>query len=118
MQTVKVEAQPDYLVRLANSSSAMAAIAELIWNALDADARDVDVSVRRNDLGGVDRIEVSDNGRGFDSMTAAEVFQRLGGSRKAHRRATEDGRLLHGKQGRGRFRAFALGGKVTWTSRC
>jgi hypothetical protein len=38
------------------------------------------------------------------------------GSWKAKVQRTPDERLMHGKFGEGRFRAFALGGIVTWDS--
>ena len=43
-------------------------------------------------------------------------FQNLGGSWKREGMRTKSKRLLHGKFGKGRFRAFSLGNKVTWRS--
>jgi DNA mismatch repair ATPase MutL len=43
----------------------IAALAELIWNGLDADATSIDVELVRDDLaGGLSRIVVYDNGEG------------------------------------------------------
>jgi hypothetical protein len=45
---------------------------------------------------------------------AAEAFSSLGGSWKRMRATTEEGRFLHGQDGRGRFKAFALGTVAEW----
>jgi len=51
-------------------------------------------------------------------MTHAESirdFRRLGGSwKKNHTTSKNDKRALHGKEGAGRFRAFAIGASVEW----
>jgi len=46
---------------------------------------------------------------------AEQLFQRLGGSwKKGGKCSREKNRLLHGQEGRGRFRAFGLGRVVDW----
>lgn len=45
-----------------------------------------------------------------------ESFQKLGGSWKKLAGKTSGGRPIHGEKGQGRFKAFALGETVTWTS--
>ena len=51
-------------------------------------------------------------------MTAADAvseFEHLGGSWKLHATHSKNGqRLLHGKRGQGRWRAFSIGGLVSW----
>jgi hypothetical protein len=90
------------------------AIAELIWNALDADATVVDVLFEKSQLNGVDAIIVKDNGVGFSMEQAYSFFESLGGSWKFLQGKSPAGRFLHGKEGQGRFKAFSLGKWVDW----
>lgn len=115
---VTVTVQSDHLARLARRASPIQAVAELIWNGLDADANSVKVILRANLLGGLESIEVSDDGTGMRFQEAMKYFGRLGGSWKQPRvRTSTDHRPLHGKLGRGRFRAFGAGQIVEWTTR-
>jgi len=91
------------------------AVAELIRNAVDADANEVGIILHDDRLGSFDAIEVSDNGHGMPSSEAEQLFQRIGGSwKKGGKRSREKNRLLHGQEGHGRFRAFGLGRVVDW----
>lgn len=109
-----VEIQPDFLERQAKAQP-VAAVAELIWNGLDADATRIDVELATGPLGQLDRIVVTDNGNGIEYRDAPILFRNLGGSWKRHTPTTKtEQRMLHGKEGRGRFKAFALGGVVDW----
>lgn len=113
--TVKLE--PDHLHRLARPSQQVTAIAELIWNALDADASDVRVEFKRNELDAIEAITVIDNGTGIEASECTSMFGSLGGSWKARSGVTQvEQRPLHGRDGEGRFRAFALGSEVEWTT--
>jgi len=116
MQTVRVQVERDYLERLA-ARNPIASIEELIWNALDADATTINVRFDRNELGGINGIIVEDNGHGLDHRNAPDAFAKLGGSWKKDRTRTRGDRILHGKQGKGRFLSFALGSQVVWKSR-
>jgi histidine kinase/DNA gyrase B/HSP90-like ATPase len=111
---VVVQVQHDHLARLATARSPVAAIAEMIWNSFDADAANVEVLVVPNMLGGVQEVRISDDGSGMAPHHAAEAFGSLGSSDKRRRARTPGGRLLHGRLGKGRFRAFAIGTEVQW----
>jgi len=50
MQTVSVEVRSDHLETLSRVKKPIFAIAELIWNGLDADATQVRVELERNEL--------------------------------------------------------------------
>jgi hypothetical protein len=116
MTDYTVEIQPDFLERQAKAQP-IAAIAELIWNGLDADATTISVDFEASDLGGLGRIIVTDNGHGIPYAEAPTLFGNLGGSWKKHGARTKSrNRQLHGQEGRGRFKAFALGGVVDWKS--
>ena len=111
---IQVQARPDHIESLSKASP-LAALEELIWNALDADAREVKVDLVVNELQAVVAIRVSDDGSGVDVAHADGNFGSLGGSWKRDAQETAGGhRRLHGHQGRGRFKAFALGGRVEW----
>ena len=112
--TYPVEVQSDFLEKITRAKPVQG-LAEFIWNSLDADAMSVDVRFDYNDLGAMSAIIVSDNGVGMTFADAPELFRRLGGSWKKPGAITKrEGRFLHGQDGRGRFKAFALGRIAEW----
>ena len=92
------------------------AVAELVWNGLDADATKVDVAVNSTDLG-MQSIIIRDNGgRHFLCGCARRIRpprRFLAGMRGG--RSKKKSRMLHGKYGKGRFKALALGRVADWT---
>ena len=109
-----VEVQADFLERITRAKPNQA-LAELVWNGLDADASTVKVGFEHNDLGAMSSIIITDNGLGIPFSDAPELFRRLGGSWKKPGATTKkEGRFLHGQDGRGRFKAFALGRIAEW----
>ena len=114
MKQIYVQAQADHIASLFKGSPLMA-LEELVWNALDADAKEVKVDLITNPLGAVEAVRISDDGTGIDALKADQTFGNLGGSWKMGGKGTAfAGRRLHGRHGRGRFRAFALGTHVEW----
>ena len=108
-----VEVQPDFLERQSKAKP-IQAVAELIWNGLDADASRVDVRLEYGELG-MTRIVVRDNGHGIPYEDAPKLFTRLGGSwKRPGGRTKTKKRMLHGYEGRGRFKVFALGRVADW----
>jgi len=104
---------------------AVEAVAELIWNSLDAEADQVDVEVESASIGTderallhVTRIAVSDNGHGITPDLAEAAFLSLGDSwkKRLNGRTLNNKRALHGNRGRGRFFVYALGHRATWSS--
>ncbi|SKC93227.1 ATP-binding protein [Paraburkholderia hospita] len=113
---IHVDAKPDHLASLARGKP-VSALAELIWNALDADADRVRIGVSDNDLGNPVAIEVVDNGLGITLDEAERAFGSLGGSwKREHRVTVRSNKKMHGRNGKGRFKAFALGHDVEWDS--
>lgn len=109
-----VEVQSDFLEKITRAHP-IPALAELIWNSFDADATQADVDVEENDLGSLSQVVVRDNGTGIEFEDAPELFKRLGGSwKRAGATTKEEGRFLHGQDGRGRFKVFALGSLAQW----
>lgn len=117
MVKVRLETSREHIAELARLRDPVGAVEELIWNAVDADAECVVVTLERNDLGGVDRVRVQDDGSGMSAEHCEEYFRPIGVSRKKRAQGSPvRKRALHGKNGRGRVRAFALGTQVRWTS--
>ncbi len=111
---IYVQAQADHIASLAKAAP-ISALEELIWNALDADAREVRVDLIQNALGAVEAVRVADNGTGIDVLKVDATFGSLGGSwKRLGTETVEAHRRLHGRHGRGRFKAFALGTQVEW----
>lgn len=113
-RTCRVEVQRDYIEKITNASPERA-LAELIWNALDADATEVSVFFVPSAVGGVEEIVIKDNGVGFSVNDAESYFTSLGGSWKASQQRTLAGREIHGKEGQGRFKGFSLGRSIEWS---
>lgn len=116
-QLITVTVENDHLEALARPSGSLSGLAELIWNSLDAEADLVSISLVENELGGIAAVNVVDNGHGMTPESAVTDFSHLGGSWKllsSHSKNRE--RLLHGKRGQGRWRAFSIGGLVRWIS--
>ena len=113
MTDYTVEIQPDLIRKLGRTEPVRAA-SELIWNGLDADATEVSIDLEYDDLGGMSKIVVTDNGDGIPYADAPILFGKLGGSWKRRGDKTKRGRQLHGYEGRGRYKAFSLGRVVDW----
>lgn len=112
----RVQVERDHLKKLA-SARPIQALSELVWNSLDADATRIDVEIDVDEIA-MRAITVSDNGHGIPHDQVELVFGKLGGSWKRHgSRSKEKGRLLHGKEGKGRFKALALGRSAEWKVR-
>lgn len=118
MTKLIVSAAADHLHRLTGKSPVVG-LNELVWNALDADATNVDIKVKRTSFDAVDRVIVADDGHGFSASEVEELFKSVGGSWKkaAPNGRTKSGhRELHGKKGEGRWKVLAIGDRVTWRS--
>lgn len=114
--TLTVEVREDH-IEILSRTKPMTAMAELVWNALDAEATEVRVIFEENELGGLEQITIADNGVGLHYDDALVVFRNLGGSwKRKNGRTVNRQRELHGKYGKGRFRAFSLGHNVVWRS--
>jgi hypothetical protein len=110
-----VQVDADQFDRLARPTRPLPGVAELIWNALDAEADSVAVSIALTEMQALESVSVSDNGHGMTHSEALRDFERLGGSwKKSREKSKNDLRRLHGKEGAGRFRAFAIGRSAEW----
>lgn len=110
MVRVRPETSREHVAEPARLRDPVGAVEELLWNALGADGGCVRVTLERNDLGGVDRVRIQDDGCGMSAEDCEEYFRPIGSSWKKRAKGTPvRNRALHGKNGRGRVRAFALG---------
>ena len=66
MKRITVEVREDHLENLAQTKPILA-LAELIWNALDAEATETRVEFVENEMQGLETIRVVDNGHGLHS---------------------------------------------------
>ena len=96
------------------------AIKELIWNACDADATNIDISFVMNyfgqEGGKIEQITITDNGHGIAHDEMRDLFGLFGRSCKTYKGKSPKGRLFHGKQGQGRYKSFSLGSRIEWIS--
>lgn len=113
---IPVNLSSDYLKSITVTSRPLLSLAEVIWNGLDADAQRVSVRFDRNQLDTVEAIRIRDDGTGINFDHAGALFGTLGDSWKKSKNRTTGGRGLHGKNGKGRFRAFGLGSRITWST--
>jgi hypothetical protein len=109
---LKLKTRSDFVQRLTQAPM-MGALEELIWNCFDERAITVRVSVKLNDLDGVDLIEIVDDGQSLPYDRARDAFENLGSSNKVTR-TLESGERLHGRKGEGRHKALSLGSCATW----
>lgn len=113
---LKLDVQPDHLEEVAKTRPILG-LAELIWNAVDADAQVVQVSFKRNFADGIEGVTVQDDGHGITHEDAKRSFGKLGGSwKKSTRVSKRENRALHGQEGKGRFKAFCIGNIIQWRS--
>lgn len=113
---VEVKLSEPLLEKIYKSATPYQSIAELVWNALDADADRVEVVFERNGLSGFDTIIIEDNGHGIPYDEFEIDFGFLGKSPKLTKEKSPKGRFFHGKNGSGRYMAYALGTSVEWIS--
>ena len=113
---IDLAVEKDHIHSLTRANG-ITAISELIWNSLDADATEIEIDFEPSGIGGYNYISISDNGLGISYEKAQDVFGKIGGSEKKEKNQSPSGRVYHGKEGKGRYKALALGDLVTFTSR-
>jgi hypothetical protein len=87
-------------------------ILELVWNGLDAQADNVHVIVEENDLHGVARVTVLDDGEGIDPLMLKDTFGRFNDSNK------KEDTTQHGAHGRGRLAFHRICNRAVWHTKC
>jgi hypothetical protein len=111
---VTLNVQEDFAEKLTSGRPAQA-IAEMVWNGLDAEATHIAITAEEGKLG-LEAVIIEDDGHGISPSEAPTLFENLGGSWKKAANLSKNGRRhLHGKEGRGRLRALALGRVAEWS---
>ncbi|MCC5909413.1 MAG: ATP-binding protein [Clostridiaceae bacterium] len=87
------------------------AIAEFIWNSFDADATTVEIETKANQIGGLEYLEIRDNGKGICYETIDTTFGAFLVSSKGDNPKWSN---IHGNEGKGRFSFTALAHEATW----
>ncbi|MCF2950166.1 ATP-binding protein [Paraglaciecola aquimarina] len=93
-----------------NSIPAWKMISEYVWNGLDAGATSIEIFISDNELGGIESVEVHDNGDGIDFNNLHKNFDNFDDSSK--KAVTQKG-----SQGRGRYSFHKFATKATWYTR-
>jgi len=88
---------------------AISALSESIWNALDAKAKNISISIDTNNIGTINTITITDDGEGIPLNKFDDMFLPYQKSWKA-----EGCKNCHGKKGEGRFKLMALANDITW----
>ncbi|MER7449387.1 ATP-binding protein [Nocardia beijingensis] len=115
METKLVQAGSDTILDLAERTSAVDIVAELIWNAIDAEASQIDVTINLTDLGAPDTIVVVDNGHGMTYEDVSDYFFKHGESWKKKQRFSPNiKRPLHGWRGLGRLLVYGIADRAEW----
>lgn len=112
---IDIGVEKDHIESLTRANG-INALAELLWNSLDADAEEIRIEFKPTGLGGYEYIRVIDDGHGLTYEKAQDVFSRLGGSEKKTLTQSPKGREFHGKEGKGRYKGLALGDLVKFIS--
>lgn len=120
-ERMRVELTEEHLRTM--RKSATTGLLELVKNGLDAGARNVTVSFKREpQLGAVEGVTVVDDGFGMNREQVNDYFRPLstswkrGASRRGRPGEPAVERDLFGRRGEGRLTAFAIGSSVTWTT--
>ncbi|MGU9812472.1 ATP-binding protein [Pseudomonas sp. LF052] len=87
------------------------ALAELVWNGLDAGATTVHIDIESTEIGGTVAVTILDNGIGINIDKPDENFRRFNDSLK------KDSFDSHGSQGRGRLAFHKICHSATWFTR-
>ncbi|ELA7174383.1 ATP-binding protein [Vibrio parahaemolyticus] len=96
------------------STTKAKAFAEYIWNAIDADATEVDILTELElDPNKIHSITVTDNGTGIKTNNDVTPFDELGNSEKKNSKNP----LIRGKHGRGRLSFFKFCDNARWESK-
>lgn len=89
-----------------------AALVELVKNAYDADAKEVDITFSSSQNDDSVKITVSDDGHGMDYETVTKKWLVPSTDDKLKRRKSPEGRIMQGRKGIGRYAAAVLGDEM------
>ncbi len=91
----------------------MDAIAELIWNGFDAEAKNIKIDFSANEIDTINEIKIIDDGKGIDFSTLDETFGNFNDSIKKNT-YQKTSSSIRGHKGKGRFSFAAFSGLAKW----
>lgn len=104
----------DAIKRLFNARP-IDALAEAIWNAVDARAKNINiVFVKNKDFGTLEEIRIEDDGDGIPREKFDDYFLQYQKSWKAEER--NNGKNYHGRKGEGRFKIMSIARILLWST--
>jgi len=93
------------------------AISEYIWNGFDAKATIVNINYTVNELGRIESLTISDNGKGIDFSNLPENFDKFYDSEKTVEiESPKNTSIMHGKNGVGRLTFFTFANNACWAT--
>lgn len=95
------------------------AIKELVWNACDADAKNIEITFGYDGIEGAETVSdiyIRDDGHGIPFACIEEYFGKYGRSQKTYSEKSPAGRIYHGKLGQGRYKSLTAGNFVSWNT--
>lgn len=115
MAVQKIELGSEGIRRVLRKYKPEEAIAEYVWNGYDATATCVNINILQNSIGGIEEINISDNGYGIPFSQLNTKFKPFFESNKIIVRNSEsNSSSYHGKNGVGRLTFFTFAGQAEW----
>ncbi|MCP3324547.1 hypothetical protein CF139_12425 [Aeromonas hydrophila] len=108
----KVEVNSKGIKNRLKSVKPFKAIAEYIWNGFDAGANSINIIYGLNDIGFVNALTISDNGKGIPFHFADTKFKPILSSEKREKESQQS--LIHGKNGLGRLTFYHFCESAEW----
>ncbi len=93
--------------------TAINALTEAIWNAIDSDATNIQIKTHRDKAGLLQNITIEDNGKGIPYNKFDDYFTLFQKSWKKNNRRSNN-KLYHGQKGEGRFKLYAIAENIKW----
>ena len=115
-KSISVQMTPEHFDRSIKGSP-KEAIKELIWNACDADAKNIEVSFAYGGIEGSEHVSdifIRDDGHGIPYEYVEEYFGKYGCSQKSLSNKSPGGRIYHGKLGQGRYKCLSIANFIEW----
>jgi len=88
------------------------AISEYIWNSFDAKASEIYINCKENQFGGLEILEIVDNGEGIDYENLDNTFGSFLYSEKSNR--IQGSSYIHGNKGKGRYSFIVFANTAVW----
>ncbi|WGE71952.1 ATP-binding protein [Actinobacillus equuli subsp. haemolyticus] len=108
MATFQTQITHDGIMRHYKNIEPKQVISELVWNGFDAKARNINIILIKNELGGLEQISIIDDGVGIDIDNLSDNFGKFNDSSKTNQNEE------HGSKGIGRLTFHKISKKAYW----